>query len=45
MFSDSVWQAMIIFLIAIGVAAGFVLFVVLPWLWDLLKPWLHGLTG
>ena len=32
-------------LIVIGIAIGGVLFVVLPWLWHLIKPWIHSVTG
>lgn len=45
MFSESDWRFFIGVLIAGGVAIGFALFVVLPWLWDLAKPWLHMITG
>lgn len=31
--------------ITVGIAIGFVLFVVVPWLWDFVKPWIHALTG
>ena len=33
------------FLIGVGVAVWFVLFVVLPWLWQFVKPWIHALTA
>lgn len=29
----------------IGLLAGFALFVVLPWFWRLLKPWIHQVTS
>lgn len=29
----------------IGFLIGFVAFVVLPWFWRLLKPWIHQVTG
>ncbi len=32
-------------LIGVGVAIGFVLFVAVPWLWQLVKPWIHALTS
>lgn len=32
-------------LIVIGIFIGFVLFIGVPWLWDLLKPWIHSITG
>jgi hypothetical protein len=37
------------FLICLGVAGGILIggfiFKVIPWLWDLSKPWLHQITG
>jgi hypothetical protein len=32
-------------MILVGVAIGGVLFVAIPWLWRLLKPWIHAVTG
>jgi len=32
-------------LITVGIAIGFVLFVVVPWIWDFVKPWIHAWTG
>lgn len=29
----------------LGFLAAFALFFVLPWVWRLLKPWLHQVTG
>lgn len=37
--------SLIYFFIGIGVAIGFILFVVLPWLWGFLKPYIHYLTA
>jgi len=31
--------------IAVGVVFGGIIFVVIPWLWNLSKPWLHTITG
>ena len=39
------FDGMITFLIAAGVAVGFVLFIVVPWLWQFVKPWIHALTA
>lgn len=39
------FDGVITFLICAGVAIGFVLFVVLPWLWQFVKPWIHTLTA
>lgn len=32
-------------LFILGLIAGAVLFLGLPWLWRALKPWLHAVTG
>jgi len=40
MFDKAFTDTLIVFLI-IGVAIGFILFVGLPWLWGLLKPFIH----
>ena len=39
------FDGVIPFLIGVGVAVGFVLFVVLPWLWQFVKPWIHAMTA
>ena len=39
------FDGVIPFLIGVCVAVGFVLFVVLPWLWQFVKPWIHALTA
>jgi hypothetical protein len=37
------------FLIGLGIAAGIVIggviFVVIPWAWQYVKPWIHQITG
>lgn len=38
------WNFVVV-LIAVGSAIGVLLVKGLPWLWLLLKPWLHALTG
>ena len=32
-------------LLIIGIFIGFVLFIVLPWLWSIAKPFIHSLTA
>jgi hypothetical protein len=32
-------------LFILGLIAGAILFVGLPWLWRVLRPWLHAVTG
>jgi len=32
-------------LILIGVAIGFGIFVVIPWAWQYVKPFIHAITG
>lgn len=41
----SAFKALFWALFAGGVIVGFVLFVAVPWLWRLLKPWIHQITG
>lgn len=48
MYGDSIGNAIIGFgiLCAIaGAAVCGVAFWLIPWLWELLKPWLHAVTG
>lgn len=42
--NDSDWWAFIAILIAIGIAIGWVLFVGFPMAWEVLKPFIHGIT-
>ncbi|MCB1909977.1 MAG: hypothetical protein KDH15_21660 [Rhodocyclaceae bacterium] len=42
---EGAFRAMAIAILAVGIAIGAALFVGLPWLWSLLKPWLHAVTG
>ena len=39
------YRALVVYLIVVGFLAGFVVFVVLPWIWTYLKPWIHAATG
>ncbi|MDP1681075.1 MAG: hypothetical protein Q8L39_04795 [Burkholderiales bacterium] len=39
------FMGMFIGLIVIGIAIGGLLFLGVPWLWHLLKPWIHTVTG
>lgn len=39
------FDGLVTFLICVGVAVGFALFVVVPWLWQFVKPWIHVLTA
>lgn len=32
-------------LILFGVVIGGLLFLLIPWLWRLVKPWIHAVTG
>ena len=41
----NIFEGIVIAMIAVGVAIGFVLFVVVPWLWQFVKPWIHMLTA
>jgi len=43
-FDEAIKNALTIFLI-IGIGIGFILFVGLPWLWALLKPFIHMVTA
>ncbi len=43
--SDRDFYGFCFILILAGVMIGGVLFVVLPWFWDYIKPWLHTLTA
>lgn len=38
---DGFFAALVVF----GVVIGIVLAVGIPWLWNLLKPWIHSVTG
>lgn len=44
-FGEDAWRGMIIFFVSIGVALGFVLFVIIPWLWGIAKPFIHSVTA
>lgn len=37
--------ALIVFCLVIGFLVGGVVFVAIPWLWDLLKPWMHAIAA
>lgn len=42
---DGMFGAMLVFLIAVGIAIAGVCFWLIPWLWSLVKPWLHMVTA
>lgn len=44
-FNDDDFKRAIWTLIAIGAAAGIVLALVFPWLWEIVKPLLHSSTA
>lgn len=31
--------------IAVGVIVGLIIGLAVPWLWDLIRPWLHAITA
>lgn len=39
------FKSLMIALVLVGVAIGFVLFAFVPWLWTLIRPWLHFITA
>lgn len=46
--TNALAQAMVVYIIGVFAAGiGLTLFVVfgIPWLWRLVKPWLHAVTG
>jgi len=45
MYGDGMFRGLFTMLIVFGVAIGGVLFVLIPWLWRLVKPWIHSVTG
>ena len=38
-------KGLVIFGIAIGFVVGAAVFVVGPWLWQIVKPWIHSITA
>lgn len=40
--SNAEWCFLLFMIIMIG---GSIPYVVVPWIWSLLKPWLHSITG
>ena len=42
---DGMFLGFAIICMAIGAAVFAFLFWFLPWLWELVKPWLHAITG
>lgn len=40
-----IFEGVITFLVCSGIAIGFVLFVVIPWLWQYVKPFIHAITS
>jgi hypothetical protein len=40
-----IFTAMMWFFLIVGLGIGAILFVFIPWLWRLLKPWIHSITG
>lgn len=45
MFPDGIFTAIAWFFVIVGLLGGFLVFEVIPWLWRVLKPWLHTITG
>lgn len=48
MYGDGIDKAMTFIMILCGLAgAGLMVgaFIVVPWLWGVIKPWLHAVTG
>jgi hypothetical protein len=45
MYGDDMFKSLMIALVVGGVAIGFVLFVIVPWLWTFIRPWLHFITA
>lgn len=43
--SDSDFAGLLAILVSLGVAIGWVLFVGVPWLWLIVKPLIHAITG
>jgi hypothetical protein len=41
---DGLFSGLVTIGLIAGLFSGFVLFVVVPWLWEWIKPWLHGVT-
>ena len=41
----NIFEGLVTAMIALGIAIGFVLFIVVPWLWQFVKPWIHMLTA
>ena len=39
------FMAMILAAVAVGAGVTVALIYGLPWLWSMVKPWLHGVTG
>lgn len=42
---DGMFGAMVVFFMVIGAAIAGVCFWIIPWLWSLIKPWLHMVTA
>lgn len=43
--SESDWRFFIASLVAFGVVVGGLLAIGIPWLWGIIKPWLHTITA
>lgn len=42
---DSDWWSLLAILVSLGVALGWVLFVGVPMVWQMVKPLIHAITG
>lgn len=42
---NGMFVAMCVFFIGVGIAVAGVCVWLIPWLWSLVKPWLHMVTG
>lgn len=39
-FTPVLWACL-----AVGMFVAWILFIVVPWFWDVIKPWLHTISG
>lgn len=42
---DGMLGAMCVFFLVVGAAIAGVCFWLIPWLWDMVKPWIHAVTA
>lgn len=45
MYGSDMFRGLFTALILLGVVIGGILFIVVPWLWRMLKPLIHSVTG